>query len=594
MKRITSLILSIVLVFSLVPAVHVSAAGEFTIRGTDATVSPGEQVSVDLLLENNPGISAINLYYIFNSDYFTLTQVENKVSAFVMTHMTTTVWDAASNFSDDAVLTTLHFDVAENTPVGEYEVEILFLSASNDVFEEVFAQTVSATITVQEAGCAHASRTEVSAKSADCTHPGNHAYFICNDCGLTFKADGVTETTAEAEQIPALGHDFVNGSCTRCGASENGPQIVTQPVNYAGAVNDELSFTVEATGNGLRYQWYFSTDGGKNWGKSGSPGNTTATLKPILRAYRDGYQFYCTVTDRDGNSVNSDVVSMVVKAAEVIITKQPENVMNAVLSQLYYFTVEATGENLEYRWQVSSDGGETWQESWNGGYNTPNLSVRMNANRDGNLYRCKITSGLKIVAYSDAVVLDMQDPSAKLISQNGNVFVTSGKTATFTVNAEGMDLTYAWYRSNDKGTTWIQTFLSGYNTNTLSFAASSGRAAMYMCKITDGSGTVIWSSPVKLQILSAELKILTQPMNMTCADGETVSFTVEAQGDTLKYQWYSSADGVSWTPSYLSGYNTDTFSFAVNTARAAKVYKCVVTDIGGNTVETNPVSVTIA
>ena len=46
MKRILSLILSITLVISLVPAVDVSAAGEFTIRGTNTAVFPGEQVSV--------------------------------------------------------------------------------------------------------------------------------------------------------------------------------------------------------------------------------------------------------------------------------------------------------------------------------------------------------------------------------------------------------------------------------------------------------------------------------------------------------------------------------------------------------------------
>ena len=430
-------------------------------------------------------------------------------------------------------------------------------------------------------------------------------YFSANN-GITWQKSSCTAQTLEVEfkayrlnylyrcEVTDADGNTVVSDAAALAALEMELAIVTQPENYVGAVNDDVAFTVEATGNGMTFQWFYSTDGGTSWTKSGSPGNTTATLQPILRAYRDGYQFYCQITDIFGNTVNSDVVSMAVKADEIVITSQPENVVNAVLSQLYYFTVEASGENLEYRWQVSSDGGETWQDSWNQGYNTNTLGVRMNANRDGNLYRCKITSGLKIVAYSDAVVLDMQDPSAKLIIQSGNIFVTSGTTATFTVDAEGMDLTYAWYRSNDKGATWIQTFLSGYNTNTLSFAASAGRAAMYMCKITDGSGNSIWSSPVKLQILSAELQILTQPMNMTCTDGETAAFTVEAQGDTLKYQWYSSADGVSWTPSYLTGYNTDTLSFAVTPNRASKVYKCVVTDISGNTVETDPVSVTIA
>ena len=368
--------------------------------------------------------------------------------------------------------------------------------------------------------------------------------------------------------------------------------IETQPESYVGAVNDDVSFTVEATGNGLTYQWYYSDNGGTSWAKSGTPGFATSTLLPILRTYRDGYLYYCQITDIFGNTVNSDVVSMDVKASEIIITKQPENVINAKQNELYAFDVEAEGDNLVYRWEFSNDGGATWQLSWNGGYNSPNLTVRMNPNRDGYLYRCCITSGLKIVAYSEAVMLDMQAPSVELIGQSNSIYITANETATFTVEAEGTDLTYLWYRSDDKGTTWKQTYLSGYNTNILSFASSTSRAVMYMCKITDGSGKVIWSSPVKLQILSAELKILTQPVSTTCAMGETVTFTVKAQGDGLKYQWYS-FDGVEWKMSYLPGYNTDTFSFEVNASRASKSYKCIITDAAGNTVETDVVSVTI-
>ena len=373
------------------------------------------------------------------------------------------------------------------------------------------------------------------------------------------------------------------------------PLVITaHPADHVGAVNDNVSMTVEATGNGLTYQWYYSTDGGVTWAKSGSPGFATANLQPILRAYRDGYQFYCLVTDIFGNTAQSNVASMTVKASEVVITKAPVDVNGAKLGELYYFEAEATGDNLEYRWEFSSDGGETWQLSWNQGYNTATLGVRMNANRDGYLYRCKITSGLKTVVYTVPVSLNLQEPSAVIVGQSGNVAIIANKTATFTVDAEGTDLSYLWYRSNDKGATWTQTYLSGYNTDTLSFVGTAARAAMYMCKVTDGSGKAIWSSPVKLQILSAELKILSQPESVTCASGATAIFTVEAQGDGLKYQWYASSDGgATWTASYLGGYNTDTFSFAVNATRAAKLYKCVITDAGGNTVETNYVSVTI-
>ena len=533
----------------------------------------------------------------------------------------------------------------------------------------------------------HPGLTHVPAVEATCTTDGNVAYYHCDTCNKNYTTEtGNTEITDVV--TPALGHNMVDGTCTRCGYSEavGGPQIVsqpvdyvgmvgdnatftvvaegeglkyqwyfydanlsswqkspgntsatmsvefkayrnnqeyrceitdsdgntittnvvkivaqvvdlvivTQPVDYVGSVNDNVSFTVEATGNGLTYQWYYSDNGGTTWVKSGTPGFATNNLLPILRTYRDGFVYYCQITDIFGNTVNSDVVSMTVKASEIVITKKPEDVNGAKLGELYYFESEATGDNLEFRWEFSKDGGETWELSWNQGYNTPTLGVRMNANRDGYLYRCKIVSGLKTVVYTDPVSLNLQAPSAQIVTQPTNVATIVNKTIKFQVQATGTDLTYKWYRSNDKGATWIETFLAGYNTDTLSFVATNARAAMYMCKITDGSGKAIWSSPVKLQILSAELKILTQPESIICASGATAAFTVEAQGDGLKYQWYASSDGgATWAASYLGGYNTDTFSFVVNASRAAKLYKCVITDAGGNVVETNYVSVTI-
>ena len=557
------------------------------------------------------------------------------------------------------------------------------------------------------------SLTHVPAKDATCTTTGNVEYWSCSACGMTFSDEaGTTEITEivipenghswnEATCITpktcsvcgetegeALGHNMVDGTCTRCGYTEavGGPQIVsqpsdyvgmvgdtatftvvaegeglkyqwyyydtaasewkksgsgtsatlsvefksyrnnqeyrceitdsdgnsvttntvkliakvvdlvivTQPVDYVGSVNDNLSFTVVATGNGLTYKWFYSDDAGATWKKSGTPGFDTATLLPILRAYRDGYQYYCQITDIFGNTVNSAVVSATVKSSPVTITQQPEDVTMAHIGKLYYYSVAATGDNLTYRWEVSSDGGNTWELSWNQGYESQTLSVRMNANRDGNMYRCKIVSGLKTVVYSDAVVLDMQDPSVTLVSQPKNVSTIAGKTISFHAEVTGNDLTYQWYRSNDKAATWVKTYLGGYNTDTLSFVANASRAALYKLQVTDGSGKVVWTDYVKLQILSAELKILAQPENTTCASGETATFTVAAQGDTLKYQWYSSSDGgATWTASYMTGYNTNSFSFVVNTSRASRLYKCVITDAGGNTVETDAVKVTI-
>jgi len=167
--------------------------------------------------------------------------------------------------------------------------------------------------------------------------------------------------------------------------------IISQPIEYVGAVNDDVVFTVGVTGNGLVYQWYYSSDHGSTWTKCTSPGYNTDTLQVALRAYRNGYQYKCVITDAFGESVASNVVSMTVKASEITIVHQPESVENAVLSQLYQFTVVAEGDNLTYRWELSTDGGESWTISYLGGYNTDTLFFSVTAARASKLYKCVIT-----------------------------------------------------------------------------------------------------------------------------------------------------------------------------------------------------------
>lgn len=148
-KKILALLLSLIMILSLpMGSLDVKAASEFIISGTNGQVEAGNQVSIDLILENNPGFCALNLYYTYNMEYFTLETVENRVSSFTMTHMKTSVWDAANNYTEDGTLATLTFSVAEDTPAGEYQVDIMFLSAANDSFEAVEVQTKEATIVV--------------------------------------------------------------------------------------------------------------------------------------------------------------------------------------------------------------------------------------------------------------------------------------------------------------------------------------------------------------------------------------------------------------------------------------------------------------
>ena len=375
-------------------------------------------------------------------------------------------------------------------------------------------------------------------------------------------------------------------------SASNAPIVITQqPEDCEGSLGGSAVFTVTAEGEGLTYQWYYYNVGDGEWKKSSSSGSNTATVSPVFYGYRDGQQYRCVITDVHGNTATSEAAAMILKADKPAISGSSGDVEGGALGRIYTFSVNVTGENLSYRWEYSADSGETWTKTWLEGYDTDTLTVKFNLNRNGNLYRCVITSAGKESVTSEPMGLYLQAESVRIVGQPENVKVAVGETATFTVVAEGTDLSYAWFRSNDGGTTWSKTYLPGYDTDTLSFEANSDRAVMFHCKVTDGSGKTICTQQVKLS-LSAEL--MTGPESITRAVGETATFSVVARGENLKYRWYYSADGgETWKETWLDGYNTDTLSFAVDVGRAAKLYKCVITDRDGETLETDAVSVTI-
>lgn len=61
------------------------------------------------------------------------------------------------------------------------------------------------------------SLTKTEAKAPTCTEVGNEAYWTCETCGKYFSdAESKTEIILDSTVLPALGHDYKDGVCTRC------------------------------------------------------------------------------------------------------------------------------------------------------------------------------------------------------------------------------------------------------------------------------------------------------------------------------------------------------------------------------------------
>ena len=364
-------------------------------------------------------------------------------------------------------------------------------------------------------------------------------------------------------------------------------ELKGQSRNVEANLGDEVSFSVEATGDCLTYQWYYRFGGG-NWLKSYTEGYNTATLKTKLLAYRDGYEYKCVVTDASGSTVESTPASMTIKKAAVTINRQPQNVLNGVLNQAYTFQVEAEGENLTYQWEYSADGGATWTKSGQTGCTTNKIEVKLLAYRDGQMYRCVITSGQSKVT-SAAAKLKLLN--LKIQSQPQSYTGALNDNVTFTVVATGDELTYQWYYRFDGGA-WLKSSGEGYNTATLKTKLLAYRDGYeYKCVITDEDGNVIETNPASMTVEKAAITIVNQPQSVTNGVlNTTYTFQVEADGENLTYQWeYSRDGGVTWEKSWSTGYSTNALQIPMKPYRDGQLFRCRITS--GTAVVTTDVAI---
>ena len=260
----------------------------------------------------------------------------------------------------------------------------------------------------------------------------------------------------------------------------------------------------------------------------------------------------------------------------ITILTQPYDVETSVGEDVT-FHVDARGNNLRYQWQYSLDEGTTWKNCTASGFNTDTFSFVMQERFNGRKYRCMINNGVGSV-YTDVVAACLANTS-EITLHPVDTEAELGDTVELTVAATGNDISYQWQYSLDEGQTWKNCSSYGFNLDTFSFVMREkfdGRS--YRCVVTaDGKELISDTAIVTLKIAQS---IITQPEDKEAAEGDTVSFYVEAGGTDISYQWQYSRDGSTWINCTGSGYDTDTFSFVMREKYDGRSYRCIVTADG--------------
>lgn len=321
-----------------------------------------------------------------------------------------------------------------------------------------------------------------------------------------------------------------------------GPSISAQPTDQTLCSGGNTSFSISSA-SALSFQWQVSTDGGVTFNNISNggiySGATTNTLNLTgVTASLNNNRYRCIAATQCG-STNSNAGTLSVNTLPVV-TNNPQSATVCVGGS-NTFSVSATGTAISYQWQLSTDGGSTWNNIV--GATNPTYSVSaITAGMNGNRYRCVVSGTCNPVATSSVVILTVITP-VSVTSQPSNAEVCSGSNVTFTVaGSSPQTITYQWQISTDGGATWNN--ISGATAATLSLSAVTTAATgnRYRCQLSNATCTApSVSGSALLTVRQLPTVGLTVAPLTSLLPGQTTTLTATpstSTGGVLTTNWF--------------------------------------------------------
>jgi len=254
------------------------------------------------------------------------------------------------------------------------------------------------------------------------------------------------------------------------------------------------------------------------------------------------------------------------------ITGQPESA-SVKTGDIVSFHVDVEGEVVSYKWEYRKVW--KWFNTSMTGYNTDTLYVTATGARNGYDYRCVITFADGTVLTTEPAELLVETYITDVVGPNDQIVVV-GYKGQFTASAQGEAIKYKWQYQRPGDTGWYYTTMEGNNLPTVLIETNTARDGYkYRCEITDVTGNItVYTEPATMRVLSFK----EHPVESFAANGSNVEFTVGTSVDSgFTYQWQYSKDGVKWTNTSLTGYNTNTLVVEATLARNGYQYRCELT-----------------
>lgn len=354
------------------------------------------------------------------------------------------------------------------------------------------------------------------------------------------------------------------------------PEITKQPKDCESDLHGPAQVSLKATGDGLTYTWYVLKPDAEEYVKS----SITKSKYAFAISTEDiGRKVYCVVTDRHGQSVTSDVAEFKAMKPKVYTQPQDQYAYTGDLVKMDIY-VSYAGFSPRYEWYVKAVGAEEFvpdDSSSNSLY-----QFKMSREMIGTQVYCVVTDQFGESVQTDVATVYYGKP--KFTTQPKSADCRNGETVSVTAKAKGLDVTYQWYYKNAGTKKFYKSSVSGDTYSYKMTSAKSGRQVY--CVATDVYGNTVQSKTVTLRISAPEITV--QPQNDTAKYGATVSASVKAIGDGLKYQWYfcNPSDNVF----YKSSNKTATYSYTMTAEKNGRKAYCLITDKYGQKVQSKTVT----
>ena len=178
-------------------------------------------------------------------------------------------------------------------------------------------------------------------------------------------------------------------------------------------------------------------------------------------------------------------------------------------------------------------------------------------------------------------VFEADTPSAlRIIRHPSDQSVHTGQTATFTIEAEGDGITYKWEVNRNDGAGWITPNGVYDQSDYVTIAANlSDNGFLYRCTVTNRYGSALTSSVATLYVTSSSTLVITrQPADQYAVVGHQATFSIDATGKNVTYQWYINRNNGNGWRKLNSATDTTYTTSAVDLDCNGFLYVCLVAD----------------